>query len=173
MKPSPVIRIEGNWRAGPDHPMDELLSRSPTRMPFRRRGQQRRPLPLRRRDELPLPVRNSAGPIGSKKMNGPTICHWTEGKARRTPNPPGSRARGMMTVSMASPRGMVGSRSGDQLMGGLLWLGQYRSLRRGCTRCRHTGMVRGRSEVSSQSLQHIRKSKKLQCRILKSEVRGS
>jgi hypothetical protein len=51
---------------------------------------------------IPEPRRNSAGPIWSKKMNGPTICLCVEGSARRTEKPPRSRARGTMTISMAS-----------------------------------------------------------------------
>jgi len=37
-----------------------------------------------------------------EKMNGPTICRWAAGKARRTTKPPRSTARGTIRVSMAS-----------------------------------------------------------------------
>ena len=40
--------------------------------------------------------------ISSKKINGPTICRRGAGSARRTPKPPRSRARGMISVSMDS-----------------------------------------------------------------------
>src|SRR5262245_54065170 len=51
---------------------------------------------------MPSPSRNSAGPIWSKKMKGPTICRSGEGRARRTEKPPRSRVRGTITVSIRS-----------------------------------------------------------------------
>src|SRR4051794_30429982 len=54
------------------------------------------------RTSMPWPSRNSAGPIWSQKMKGPTIWRCGDGRARRTSNPPRSRARGTTTVSMAS-----------------------------------------------------------------------
>ena len=52
-----------------------------------------------------LPDADPAGPIWSKKMKGPTICRSAEGSARRTSKPPRSRARGTMTISIASHAG--------------------------------------------------------------------
>src|SRR5215218_9410277 len=52
-------------------------------------------------------------------MNGPTIWRRAEGRARRTSKPPRSRARGMITVSIAShPKRSpgFGSSAGCQLM---------------------------------------------------------
>ncbi len=42
----------------------------------------------------PWPEMNSADPIWSKKMNGPTIWRFGAGSARRTSKSPMSRARG-------------------------------------------------------------------------------
>src|SRR6266478_9562313 len=62
------------------------------------------------RTSSPCPERNTAGPIWSKKMKGPTIRRRIDGKARRTSNPsPRSRVRGRMTVSI----GDAGSRSSN------------------------------------------------------------
>ncbi len=63
-------------------------------------------------------IKDRAGPIWSKKMNGPTICRSGDGKARRTSKPPMSRARGMISVSMllASDMGHSGFCVGFQLM---------------------------------------------------------
>src|SRR3954469_1752394 len=75
------------------------------------------------RTSMPCPRRNSAGPISSQKMNGPTICRRGEGRARRTSKPPRSRARGTITVSIASQASRspgLGSSTGCQLMGPLL-----------------------------------------------------
>jgi hypothetical protein len=47
---------------------------------------------------------NSAGPIWSKKIKGPTIWRLGLGSARRTSKPPRSRARGTITVSIKSAR---------------------------------------------------------------------
>ena len=69
---------------------------------------------------MPDPSRNSDGPIWSKKMNGPTICRCAEGSARRTSKLPRSRARGTITVSMASQASLspgCGSSAGFQLIG--------------------------------------------------------
>ena len=85
------------------------------------------------RTSMPWPVRNSAGPIWSKKMNGPTICRFGAGSARRTSKPPRSRARGTISVSIASiaaASGQVGSSVGFQLMTRLLsWLQHVGPLR--------------------------------------------
>ena len=65
------------------------------------------------------PSRNSAGPIWSKKMKGPTICRCVDGSARRTSKLPRSRARGTITVSIASQASLspgLGSSAGFQLM---------------------------------------------------------
>jgi hypothetical protein len=51
------------------------------------------------RTSSPLPVRNSPGPIWSKKMKGPKICRCVAGKARRTSKPPISWAGGRITLS--------------------------------------------------------------------------
>ena len=54
-------------------------------------------------------------------MKGPTICRCADGSARRTSNPPRSRARGTMTAAMASTAspigidGEVNRRGGDAL----------------------------------------------------------
>ena len=66
-----------------------------------------------------VPGANTAGPIWSKKMNGPTIWRFGAGSARRTSKPPMSRARGTITVSIAStasPVGQSGSKAGFQLI---------------------------------------------------------
>src|SRR4051812_5599196 len=83
------------------------------------------------RTSMPWPRRNSAGPISSQKMNGPTICRRGEGRARRTSKPPRSRARGTITVSIASQASRspgLGSSTGCQLMGPLLRAGARRAL---------------------------------------------
>src|SRR3954451_377887 len=67
---------------------------------------------------MPCPSRNSAGPIWSQKMKGPTICRRADGRARRTSNPPRSRARGTITISIASQARLspgCGSSQGWQL----------------------------------------------------------
>src|SRR3954453_23087625 len=71
------------------------------------------------RTSMPCPSRNSAGPIWSQKMKGPTICRRAEGRARRTSKPPRSRARGTITVSIASQARLspgFGSSQGCQLI---------------------------------------------------------
>jgi hypothetical protein len=45
------------------------------------------------RTSIPFSSISSAGPIWSKKINGPTIWRCVEGSTRRTSNPPRSRAR--------------------------------------------------------------------------------
>src|SRR4051812_45836051 len=78
------------------------------------------------RTSMPWSVRNAAGPIWSKKMNGPTICRLVDGRARRTVISPRSTARGTIRVSIAptdarSPS--TGSGQGLQLIGRLRsWL---------------------------------------------------
>src|SRR4051812_17919740 len=52
-------------------------------------------------------------------MKGPTICRRAEGRARRTSNPPRSRARGTITISIASQARLspgFGSSQGCQLI---------------------------------------------------------
>src|SRR3712207_2770483 len=71
------------------------------------------------RTSMPWSVRNSAGPIWSKKMNGSTIWRLTEGKARRTSISPRSTARGTISISIASALARspgTGSGQGFQLM---------------------------------------------------------
>src|SRR5271166_3368777 len=71
------------------------------------------------RTSTPRPETNSAGPIWSKKMNGPTIWRFGAGSARRTSKPPMSRDRGTIKVSMASTAtasGQTGSSEGFQLI---------------------------------------------------------
>src|ERR1035437_59603 len=46
------------------------------------------------RTSIPAPGAKSAGPIWSKKINGPTILVGNPGRSRRTSNPPRSFARG-------------------------------------------------------------------------------
>src|SRR5262245_18566744 len=73
---------------------------------------------------MPPPIRNSAGPIWSKKMKGPTICVWAAGSARRTSKPPRSRARVTMTCSIASQDRAspgTGSFDGCPLIGERSW----------------------------------------------------
>src|SRR4051812_25455140 len=63
-------------------------------------------------------------------MKGPTIWRRFEGRARRTSNPPRSRARGMMTVSIASqPKRSpgLGSSAGCQLMDSVAGVERRRS----------------------------------------------
>src|SRR5215207_9820641 len=83
---------------------------------------------------MPCPSRNSAGPIWSQKMKGPTICRRAEGRARRTSKPPRSRARGMITISIASQASRspgLGSGAGCQLMSGSFANGSIRRVERG------------------------------------------
>ena len=61
------------------------------------------------RTSTPWPEMNSAGPIWSKKMNGPTIWRFGAGSARRTSKPPMSRARGTIKVSIEFDRDGVGT----------------------------------------------------------------
>lgn len=64
---------------------------------------------------MPWPAINSAGPIWSKKTNGPTIRRYADGTTRCTSNLPKSRERLTMTVSRAAQAGAVltsGSRAG-------------------------------------------------------------
>ena len=78
------------------------------------------------RTSMPWSVRNSAGPIWSKKMNGPTIWRFVLGNARRTVISPRSTARGTISVSIASPEAAspsVGSGQGVKDMGGARWFG--------------------------------------------------
>jgi hypothetical protein len=54
-----------------------------------------------------------------EENNGPTICRWLDGSARRTEKPPRSRARGTMTMSIASQESVspgLASSAGCQLM---------------------------------------------------------
>src|SRR3954467_10993115 len=74
------------------------------------------------RTSMPWSVRNAAGPIWSKKMNGPTICRLVEGRARRTVISPRATARGTVSVSIASVdvrSPSTGSGQGLQLIGRL------------------------------------------------------
>src|SRR5690606_19457633 len=53
------------------------------------------------RTSTPAPGSNRAGPISSRKTNGPTVRRWAEGKARRTSRPPPrSLVRGTIRVSI-------------------------------------------------------------------------
>src|SRR5512139_1989659 len=45
------------------------------------------------RTSTPAPGANVAGPMWSKKMNGPTVCSPPAGSTRRTLKPPRSRGR--------------------------------------------------------------------------------
>src|SRR5262252_5843005 len=68
---------------------------------------------------MPWPARNSAGPKWAKKVKGPTMRHFTWGRARRTAKWPTSTLRGTITRSMASAAGAspgAGSLPGKKLM---------------------------------------------------------
>ena len=52
------------------------------------------------RTSTPCPGPKSAGPMWSKKMNGPMVCSPAAGSSRRTAKPPRSRGRPSMTRSI-------------------------------------------------------------------------
>src|ERR1700744_5300013 len=84
-------------------------------------------------------------------MNGPTICRFGAGRARRTSKPPRSRARGTISVSIAwapTSFGQPGSSDGIQLIGVLRDQVRYGAARAVIRTLHHPAAPRARSTNS-------------------------